>query len=72
MWQKDKYGLYVSPDDHIIYWPDNTGWFVKGCKSDIWLKNGNGWGPIKEREVDTTFKGAALVAPLLILFWEKE
>lgn len=69
MWQKGKYGLYISDNRTVIYWPDETGWHVGDVKDDIWLKNGKGWSIVENRSV---FKGAALVAPLNILFWEKE
>lgn len=69
MWQNGKYGLYTSDRDALIYWPDETGWHVEYAKEDIWLKNGDGWSIVENEEV---FKGAALVAPLNILFWEKE
>lgn len=67
MWQKGNYGLYTSEKETAVYWPDETGWYVSGLDFDIWTKNGDGW------EVDGyEYEGAALVAPLPILFWEKE
>lgn len=67
MWQNGNYGLYVSSVDHIVYWPDETGWYCKNLKCDIWLMSGGGWDTYGYE-----YKGAALVAPLPILFWEKE
>lgn len=69
MWQKGKYGLYKSTVNTIIYWPDETGWHVDVSDSDIWTKNGCGWSAGGHKGV---FKGAALVAPLTVLYWSNE
>jgi hypothetical protein len=51
-------------------WADDSLWYVWPGEiflRDIWLyKNTKGWSGEDELE------GAALVAPLPILFWEKE
>jgi hypothetical protein len=69
VWQKGKYGLYKSERHTVIYWPDDTGWHVELQIEDIWTQNGDGWSVVENRE---TFKGAALVAPLTILYWSNE
>lgn len=68
---KGKYGYYIklSTSDQAIYWEDETAWWLssKHPSKEIWTKGGDGWSnPYEELE------GAALVAPLPILFWEKE
>lgn len=69
MWQKGNYGLYAKCGDTIIYWPDETGWYVEYAIVDIWTKNGDGWSTVENKEA---FKGAALVAPLTVLYWSNE
>lgn len=69
MLQKGKYGLYKTPNNAVVYWPDDTGWYVEFCSEDIWTKNGDGWSVLEIRE---PFKGAALVAPLTVLYWSNE
>lgn len=66
MWQKGKYGLYISERYTVIYWPDETGWHVDPTYRDIWTKNGDGWSADENKGV---FSGAALVAPLTVLYW---
>lgn len=69
MWQKGKYGLYISDIHTIIYWPDETGRHVEGFISDIWTKNGDGWSAEENKGV---FSRAALVAPLTVLYWSNK
>ena len=64
---KGKYGYYRNSTDYIMYWPDESGWYVNNSFEEIWLKGGDGWDQPQEE-----LKGAALVAPLSILFWEDE
>ena len=64
---KVDFGLYNKKGEFVIHWSDNTGWWVTGDLRWVWLKNGDGWGLPQEE-----LEGAALVAPLSILFWEDE
>lgn len=61
-------GLYSN---WKMYFLDGTGWFVgldPYSQAALGLKFCDGWGIVDEAE---EFRGAALVAPLPILFWEK-
>lgn len=69
MWQKGKYGLYISDKHTTIYWPDETGWHVAGFIHHIWWKNGGGWSVLNNND---SFRGAALVAPLSVLYWSNK
>lgn len=64
---KGKYGFYTGPKETFIYWPDGTGWFLHSLTDeDIWVKGSNGWD-----HPEDYIEGAALVAPLTILYWKK-
>lgn len=62
-------GLYKT-NTYIMKWADEKLWYVRPGEfnfRDIWLYGDTeGWSGEGELE------GAALVAPLPILFWEKE
>ena len=63
-------GIYKTPIGYTMKWADEKLWYVWPGEHnfrDIWLyKDTEGWAGEFELE------GAALVAPLSILFWEKE
>jgi hypothetical protein len=54
-----------------MYFPDGTGYYVSLTTGIIGVGNrsSGGWSM---PEPDEELEGAALVAPLSILFWEKE
>ena len=68
---KGKYGYYIKPStsEQAIYWDDETAWWLpsKHPSKEVWTRGGNGW-----TQVEKELRGTALVAPLPILFWEKE
>lgn len=69
-------GLHIrSPGDYLMKWGEDRHWYVsyRNCNlEDVWRYRSSmdGW-PLGENDHDLV-KGAALVAPLSILFWEDE
>ena len=64
---KGKYGLYSS---WKMLFSDGTGYYVNlacGTPASLGLKSSSGW---LIDNTDKEFEGAALVAPLSVLFWE--
>jgi len=63
-------GLWRNPFDYIMKWDDDRLWYTTPGSSSftqVWEdRDFEGWSGEHELE------GAALVAPLNILFWEKE
>ena len=63
-------GLYRDVQNYIMKWDQDRLWYVwpdENNFTDLWLKkDAEGWSGEFELE------GAALVAPLSILFWEDE
>lgn len=63
-------GLWKTTNDFIMKWGDDRLWYTTpgiSTFTQIWeYKNYEGWSGEYELE------GAALVAPLSVLFWEDE